>query len=310
MKQLFTIDDFMVAFISALGYGYGYTLSKLSGWSEFMCVAACFALGIAMEEIIGKIVFSKAVQKSNANRLFTYIAILLIFLAAQYVSLRWMGASLLEDLEEEFAWVLGLPVLGFVVNLLIRGYRVRKIRKRYGDGNKGYVFDLEDEDIEETNQQNQPILGEYDTDLAVKTRTGVYVGEKEGKTIRYLGIPYAKPPVGGLRWKAPEPLPSSEAVYEAKNFGASAIQVEHNGSIIKHHRQEEDCLTLNIYVGSQNTESGKPVLVLFHRGDFTFTCGGSVDPLMYGDSFVSEHQDIVFVSFNYRRGIFGLVDFS
>ena len=310
MKQLFTIDDFMVAFISALGYGYGYTLSKLAGWSEIMCLAACFALGIALEEIISKIVFSKAVQKSNANRLFTYIAILLVFLAAQYVSLRWMGASLLEDLEEEFAWVVGLPILGFVVNLLIRGYRIHKIRKLYGDGTKGYVFDLDNEDIEETNQQNQPILGEYDTDLAVKTRTGVYVGEKEGKTISYLGIPYAKPPVGELRWKAPEPLPSSETVYEAKNFGASAIQVEHNGSIIKHHRQSEDCLTLNIYVGSQNTDSGKPVLVLFHRGDYAFACGGSVDPLLYGDSFVSEHPDIVFVSFNYRLGIFGFIDFS
>ena len=308
MKKLFTIDDFMVAFVSALGYGLGYTIPMHLGWPQLACLAACFALGIALEEIIGKIVFSKTVQQKTVNRVFTYAAILLVFLIAELVSMRLLDASLMEDLEEEFTWVVGLPVLGLIVNLLIRWYRVRKIRKLYGDGSEGYVFDLKDTDIEETNQQNQPILGAYDESLAVKTRTGVYVGEKIKKTVCYLGIPYAKPPVGELRWKAPEPLPTSEAVFEAKNFGASAIQVEHKGSIIKHHRQSEDCLTLNICVAEEKSETKKPVLVLFHHGDFT--CGGSVDPLLYGDSYVAGHPDTVFVSFNYRLGIFGFIDFS
>ena len=308
MKKLFTIDDFMVAFISALGYGFGYTIPMHLGWPQLACIVTCFALGIALEEITGKIVFSKAVQKKTANRVFTYVAILLVFLIAEFVSVRLLGASLMEDLEEEFAWVVGLPILGLVVSLCIRAFRVRKIRKLYGDGSEGYVFDLKKEGIEETNRQNQPILGQYDAELAVKTRTGVYVGEKYKNTICYLGIPYAKPPVGELRWKAPEPLPASEAVFEAKNFGASAIQVEHKGSIIKHHRQSEDCLTLNIGVSEQKTEGKKPVLVLFHHGDFT--SGGSVDPLSYGGDFAANHPDIVFVSFNYRLGIFGFIDFS
>lgn len=308
MKKLFTIDDFMVAFISALGYGFGYTIPMHLGWPQLACIVTCFALGIALEEITGKIVFSKAVQKKTANRVFTYVAILLVFLIAEFVSMRLLGASLMEDLEEEFAWVVGLPILGLVVSLCIRAFRVRKIRKLYGDGSEGYVFDLKKEDIEETNRQNQPILGQYDAELAVKTRTGVYVGKKYKNTVCYLGIPYAKPPVGELRWKAPEPLPASEAVFEAKNFGASAIQVEHKGSIIKHHRQSEDCLTLNIGVSEQKTEGKKPVLVLFHHGDFT--SGGSVDPLSYGGDFAANHPDIVFVSFNYRLGIFGFIDFS
>ena len=308
MKKLFTIDDFMVALIAALGYGFGETIARLSGWPDFMCIAACFALGIALEAMISKIVFSKAVQKSPMNRVITYVAILLVFLAAQYVSLRWMGVSMLEYVEEEFLYVVGLPILGLIVNLLIRAYRVRKIRKLYGDGSKGYVFDLKEEDIEETNRQNQPILGEYDADCAVKTRTGVYVGEKHKKTLVFLGIPYAKPPVGERRWKAPEPLPSSDAVFEARNFGASAIQVDHNGSIIKNHRQSEDCLTLNIGVGTEKPEEKKPVLVLFHHGDFTY--GGAVDPLLYGGNFVDAHQDAVFISFNYRLGFFGSIDFS
>ena len=69
------------------------------------------------------------------------------------------------------------------------------------------------------------LQGEYDAAYAVKTKTGTYVGFKHKKAVYYLGIPYAKPPVGDLRWKAPEPLPASDAIFEAKHFGASPIQV-------------------------------------------------------------------------------------
>ncbi len=308
MKKLFTVDDFMVAFVSALGYGFGETIARISGWSELWCIAASFAVGIALEEIIGGIVFSKAVQKNRSSRMLTFAAILFVFLLGQYISVKWMGTSLVEYLQEEFLFVVILPVIGFVVNLLLRGYRVWKIRKVYGDGSRGYVFDLKEEDIEDINRENRPVTGEYDTDLAVKTRTGIFVGEKQKKIIYYLGIPYAKPPVGELRWKAPVPLPASDVVFEAKNFGASAIQVEHEGSILKNHRQSEDCLSLNICVGSEKAEGKKPVMVLFHHGDFAF--GGTADPLMYGADYVNDHPDIVFVSFNYRLGIFSFIDFS
>ncbi len=308
MKKLFTIDDFMVAFISALGYGFGYTIPMHLGWSQLACMVSCFALGIALEELISKLVFSKTVQQKTANRIFTYVAILLVFLLAEFVSMRLLGASLVEDLEEEFVWVVGPPILGLVVNLCIRGYRVRKIRKLYGDGSEGYVFDVADKDIEQVNRQNRAVHGGYDAECAVRTRTGTYVGEKYKKTRIFMGIPYAKPPVGELRWKAPEPLPASEEVFEARNFGASAIQVEHKGSIIRHHRQSEDCLTLNIAAGAGKTEAKKPVLVLFHHGDFTY--GSAVDPLLYGGDYVNANQDIVLVSFNYRLGIFGFIDFS
>ena len=308
MKKLFTIDDIMVAFIAALGYGFGATISKLSGWPTLACSLASLVLGVVFEAVISRIAFSKTVQKRPMNRILTYAIFFLIFLIAHVVSVVWMGVSMFNYLGEQIIYVVGLPILGFVVNLLIRGYRAWKIRKLYGDGSEGYVFDLKDKDIEETNKENQPIFGDYDTDLAVKTRTGIYVGEKYKKSVVYLGIPYAKPPVGALRWKAPEPLPASEGVFEAKYFGASAIQVEHKGSILKNHRQSEDCLTLNIGVGEQKTDEKKPVLVLFHQGDFTY--GGSADPLLYGGTFVKNHPDIVFVSFNYRLGIFGFIDFA
>ena len=314
MKKLFTIDDFMVAFMSAMGYGLGYTLAKQAGWSEILCLAACIALGMSLEALVSKIVFSKVVQKKKQNRICTYVIIFLVFLAAQYFAYSKMGVSLLENLREEFASVVGIPILGFIVNMIIRGFRVWKIRKRYGDGSEGFVFDLKREDIEETNAQNQAVRGEYDANLAVKTRTGVFVGYKYKEIVCYLGIPYAKPPVGERRWKAPEPLDPSDGVFQAVNFGASAIQVEHTGSIIRNHRQSEDCLTLNICAGkSKDTgeskdRTPKPVLVLFHSGDFT--SGGAVDPLMYGTNYVTKHPDILFVSFNYRLGIFGFIDFK
>ena len=308
LKKLFTIDDFMVAFISALGYGFGYTIPMYFGWPSPVCIAVSFALGIALEELISKIVFSKTIQKKTTNRVFAYVVILFVFLIAEFVSLRMLGTSLMEDLEEEFMWVVGLPILGLLVNLCIRIYHVQRIRKLYGDGSDGYVFDVKDEDIEEVNRQNRAVYGEYDIECAVRTRTGVFVGEKYENTRIFTGIPYAKPPVGELRWKAPEPLPASETVFEAKNFGASAIQVEYKGSIIRHHRQSEDCLTLNIAAGAEKTEAKKPVLVLFHHGDFTY--GGAVDPLLYGGNYVNTNQDVVIVSFNYRLGIFGFIDFS
>ncbi len=308
MKKLFTIDDVLIAFIAALGYGLGERIPKFFGCPELVCMVVSFAVGIALEQIMNKIAFSEAVQTKPKVRIVVYSAAIVAFLAAHYISIAWMGASMLDYLVQQLAFVVGIPVLGFAVTMLIRAYRAQKIRERYGDGSGGYVFDETDADVEELNQQNQPVRDEYDSDCAVKTRTGVFVGEREDGTVTFAGIPYAKPPVGELRWKAPEPLPSSSEVFEAMHFGASAIQVEHKGLALKNHRQSEDCLTLNICAGEEGEEQKRPVLVLFHHGDFTY--GGSADPLPYGNSFVGSHPDVVFVSFNYRLGIFGFIDFS
>ena len=298
----------MVAFVAALGYGYGETIAYAFGWPDLACLAVCMAVGITAEGIISKIIYSEAVQTSKSRRALIYVGVFLLFLAGHYLSTVYMNVSMLDYLAEEFMWVIGLPLLGFAINMLIRGIRVHMIHRRYGDGNDGYVIDVSDKNVAETNQQNVEITGAYDAACAVSTKTGTYVGVKDGKVFYYLGIPYAKPPVGELRWKAPEPLSASQAVYEARHFGASAIQVEHSGSVLNRHRQSEDCLYLNICTGTAKTDVKKPVLVLFHHGDFC--SGGSVDPLLYGTNFVKAHQDIVFVSFNYRLGILGFIDFS
>ena len=178
MKKLFTFDDIMVAFVSAMGYGFGETISRLLGWPPLVCALASLVVGLVLGQLISKIAFSEAVQRNPRTRALTYVSVFLIFVLAHTISVMSVGVSMLDYLTDEFVFVVGLPILGFVVNLLIRGYRVRKIRRLYGDGSGGYVFDVKKGDIDEINRQNQPILGEYDAERAVKTRTGVYVGEK------------------------------------------------------------------------------------------------------------------------------------
>ena len=310
MKKLFTIDDLMIGFVMAIGYGLGFAIPKAMGWSDLESGVVCCVVGWPLQELATRILFSKTVQNKTSYRYMVFGVFFLLFLAAEYAAMSWMKLSASDYLLEQYLYIIGPPVLMFAFHMAVRWYRVRKIRKVYGDGSNGFVFDdaLKDVDMDEVNRQNQPISGTYDTEYAVKTKTGIYVGAKEKDVVCYSGIPYAKPPVGERRWKAPEPLPESDAVFEAKYLGASAIQVEHEGSILKHHRQSEDCLTLNICTGSKKTDRKKPVIVLFHHGDFAY--GGSADPLMDGSSFIRTHPDVVGVSFNHRLGLFGFIDFS
>ncbi|MBQ3442786.1 MAG: carboxylesterase family protein [Selenomonadaceae bacterium] len=309
MRKLFTIDDLFIALVAAVGYGFSFEIPKILDYPEWLCIVVCLVVGTTLEGLAYKIVFSKTIQEKTAYRLTAFAVLIIIFFVARYIAAS-MGVSMLNYVEEQFQFVIIPPILVFAFNMALRQYRIKKIRKRYGDGSGGFVFDdqLKQSDLDELNQQNRQIHGAFDADLAVKTKTGVFVGEKEKDTIFFSGIPYAKPPIGELRWKAPEPIPESEDVFEAKHFGASAIQVDYDGSFFKHHRQSEDCLTLNICIARKRREQKKPVLVFFHHGDFTY--GGSADPLLHGDEFIKIYPDSVGVTFNYRLGIFGFIDFS
>ena len=139
----------------------------------------------------------------------------------------------------------------------------------------------------------------------IKTRYGTYNGfvDKQGVQT-WLGIPYAKPPVGALRWHAPETLPPSDKTFDAKKFGASAMQDEDETESASSLEKSEDCLTLNIW-----TRGGKnlPVMVWLHGGGFVN--GGSGDPLYNGANLAASH-DVIVVSFNYRLNIFGFMNFA
>ena len=154
---------------------------------------------------------------------------------------------------------------------------------------------------------NRELTGRaYDAALAVKCSNGTFVGTETDRVRSYKGIPYAVPPVGARRWKAPEPAPDGDGVYEARYFGKSCIQTEEASERASLYVQGEDCLTLNIWTCPGKEK--KPVMVFIHGGSYGW--GGTADPLYDGHNFVHRAKDIVLVTINYRIGLFGFIDFS
>ena len=138
----------------------------------------------------------------------------------------------------------------------------------------------------------------------VATRQGPVTGlaEKGLAACAYKGIPYAAPPVGELRWKAPQPAAKRAATLEAKAFGPSCLQQENFGSGGKSKAFSEDCLTLNIY---RPARSGNfPVMFWIHGGGYTIGAGSYE---MYDGSRLAAEREVVVVTINYRLGEFGFL---
>lgn len=144
--------------------------------------------------------------------------------------------------------------------------------------------------------------------LSVKCTNGIFKGATEEDTgvITFKGIPYAKAPIGELRWKAPvEPDLSNERI-DATSYGKVCLQ----GPSTEHvwgQPMGEDCLTLNIWTDDLNTK-GKPVMVWIHGGSYGW--GGTNDPTYNGQYLVNEYKNLVVVTINYRVNLLGFIDFS
>jgi para-nitrobenzyl esterase len=135
-------------------------------------------------------------------------------------------------------------------------------------------------------------------------------GMIEGKTaaepgIRaFLGIPFAAPPVGDLRWKAPQPVAPWTGVRQATAFGPRPMQ----GSIYSDMRfrdagPSEDCLYLNVWTPAKSGKERLPVMVWIYGGGFH--AGGSSEPRQDGGHLAA--KGVVVVSMNYRLGVFGFL---
>lgn len=172
----------------------------------------------------------------------------------------------------------------------------------------GFILNFQDrKGTLKLNGHNQEIIGDYDRMIAVGTENGIFVPENDKKVLAFLGIPYAKAPVGKLRFRAPEAPDRSDRVFEAKHFGPSCLQYNAGSNLLRDHQQSEDCLYLNVWTAPAKEEETvkKPVIVYIHGGDFTF--GGSANPVCSGENFVKDHPETVFVSFNYRLGLLGFL---
>lgn len=145
-------------------------------------------------------------------------------------------------------------------------------------------------------------------DLVVETTYGPVRGSDEGRVRTFRGLRYAAPPVGDLRFRAPEaPQPWSE-VADATSFGPACPQpVFANMPLDLGAPQGEDCLRLNIWASSDTQPGdGKPVMVWLHGGAYV---QGSSSQLLYdGRRLVAD--DVVVVTVNFRLGALGFVDLS
>lgn len=140
----------------------------------------------------------------------------------------------------------------------------------------------------------------------VETTAGPVKGVVRTTTVAYLGIPYAEPPMGELRWRPPLPKRSWKAVLDATHFRDHCIQFPLNKLLGQ--RQEhasEDCLFLNVYTPraeASKAKHPKPVMVWIHGGANII---GASDP--FDSAPLIEIADVVVVSMNYRLGAFGFM---
>ena len=148
-------------------------------------------------------------------------------------------------------------------------------------------------------------------EISVSTSVGTIIGKTEqvkfngiSYTVKqFLGIPYAKPPVGKLRFRKPEPLPSLQSPFRAMKYGFICPQIIMPGEPLVG-VQDEDCLHLNIFVPTQaaDDQSGHAVMIWIHGGAFIL---GSSDE--YDSKILSAFGNVIVVTINYRLGPLGFV---
>ena len=139
-------------------------------------------------------------------------------------------------------------------------------------------------------------------DVIVETSRGRVRGAQRGAHQVFLGVPFAKPPVDALRWRAPEPAEPWTGVRDASAFGNAAAQPDHPiPGFAASGTRSEDCLYLNVYTPAADGRA-RPVMLWIHGGGFTH--GTGAEPLYNGGP-LAERGDVVVVTINYRLGALG-----
>ncbi|CAG9787597.1 unnamed protein product [Diatraea saccharalis] len=142
--------------------------------------------------------------------------------------------------------------------------------------------------------------------VQVKTSDGVLEGEileniyYGGKYYSFKGIPYAEPPVGDLRFKAPIQIKPWSGVKDAKKHGPICYQRDPIKALVV---GSEDCLYLNVYSPNINPNKLLPVMVWIHGGAFMW---GDGNDYLYGPEFIVRH-DVILITINYRVGMLGFL---
>lgn len=128
----------------------------------------------------------------------------------------------------------------------------------------------------------------------------------DGVVAAFLGVPYAAPPVGALRWRPPAAVAAWAGVRPADRFAPRAVQPERAPNAIGNFGPEpesEDCLYLNLWTAAQDPAERRPVMVWFHGG--AFYLGSGALPLFHGEGLA--RHGVVLVTVNYRLGRLGFL---
>lgn len=140
--------------------------------------------------------------------------------------------------------------------------------------------------------------------VQITTTNGIIEGEFDIKTNiqSFKGIPFAQPPVGNLRWKAPQPVINWNGIKQTKKFGPRAIQSNVFGDMgFRSDGMSEDCLYLNVWSPAKTSSEKLPVLVYFYGGGFA--AGDGSENRYDGENMAK--KGIVTLTVNYRLGIWG-----
>ncbi|WP_116105234.1 carboxylesterase/lipase family protein [Lewinella sp. IMCC34191] len=142
--------------------------------------------------------------------------------------------------------------------------------------------------------------------VRVQTTAGTIEGTFDTRSgvQKFLGVPFAAPPVGELRWRATQPITSWEDVRETKAFGPRPVQPPVFGDMdFRSAGMSEDCLYLNVWSPAESPDAALPVLVYFYGGGFV--AGDGSEPRYDGQRMAE--KGIVAVTVNYRLNVFGFM---
>jgi para-nitrobenzyl esterase len=141
------------------------------------------------------------------------------------------------------------------------------------------------------------------SDPVVVTQSGAVSGFLEDGICKFHGVPYAAPPVGALRWRAPQPAEPWAGTRAAQAFGPAALQTIGAVYDLRVSQQSEDCLYLNVWTALLAPQRLRPVMFWVHGGGFL---GGAGSESGYDGTRLAD-QGVVVVTFNYRLGAFGFL---
>ena len=199
-------------------------------------------------------------------------------------------------------------------HIVVSGPEIKSIYRTKDEWIDRYVTTNFEENHELTEPDAKKIINE-NPELAVKCKTGTFIGKKDDDVLIWKGIPYAKKPSRKLRFMRSEVPDASDKYFEAYNFGKTAIQPRDIGEKASLYKQGEDCLNLNIWTSTnidgrspEYKDKKKPVFVYIHGGGWGW--GGTSDPLYDGWNFAHYNPDMIIVTITYRVGFLGQINLS